>query len=84
MKATLVAFFVTNFTTFFSFSQHTKLGTFARHTKLTHISQPCKRACLVPTLLGHTLLWWTHTLLMTHPKERRTYNREFAAMLADE
>jgi hypothetical protein len=26
-------------------------GTQSRHTK----SQPCKRACLVPTLLGHTL-----------------------------
>lgn len=24
-----------------------------------HKSQPCKRACLVPTLPGHTLLRWT-------------------------
>ncbi len=39
--------------------QRTKAGTFARHTKPTHKSQPCKRACLVPTLRGHTLLRWT-------------------------
>jgi len=37
-------------------SHRTKSGTFARHTKPTHKSQPCKRACLVPTLPG------------THPK----------------
>jgi hypothetical protein len=30
-------------------TQRTKSGTFARHTKPTHKSQPCKRACLVPT-----------------------------------
>ena len=27
---------------------------------LTHKSQPCKRACLVPTLPGHLLLFGTH------------------------
>jgi Zn-dependent peptidase ImmA (M78 family) len=37
-----------------SFSQRTKSGTFARHTKPTHKSQPCKRACLVPTHRQHS------------------------------
>jgi hypothetical protein len=35
-------------------TQLTKSGSFARHTKPIHKSQPCKRACLVPTLPGHT------------------------------
>ena len=65
-------------------SQRTKSGTFARHTKPTHKSQPCKRACLVPTLPGHTLLCWTHTFNSSYQDEGRTHNREFAAMLADE
>ena len=65
-------------------SQRTKSGTFARHTKPTHKSQPCKRACLVPTLPGHTLPRWTHTFNSSYQDEGRTYNREFAAMLADE
>ena len=62
----------------------TKSGTFARHTKPTHKSQPCKRACLVPTLPGHTLPRWTHTFNSSYQDEGRTHNREFAAMLADE
>jgi hypothetical protein len=55
-------------------SQRTKSGTFARHTKPTHKSQPCKRACLVPTLPGHTLLRWTHTFNSSYQDEGRTYN----------
>jgi len=39
-----------------SVSHHTKSGTFTRHTKPAPKSQPCKRACLVPTLPGHTPL----------------------------
>jgi len=55
--------------------QRTKPGTFARHTNPTHKSQPCKRACLVPTLPGHTLLRWAHTFSSTHQDEGRTYSR---------
>ena len=36
-------------------TQRTKSGTFAKHTKPTLKSQPCKRACLVPALLGTQL-----------------------------
>jgi hypothetical protein len=36
-------------------SQRTKAHTLPSHTKPTHKSLPCKRACLVPTLPGHTL-----------------------------
>ena len=64
-------------------SQRTKSGTFARHTKPTHKSQPCKRACLVPTLPGHTLPRWTHTFNSSYQDEGRTYNIGFASMLAD-
>jgi hypothetical protein len=46
--------------------------------------QTCPRACLVPTLPGHTLLRWIHTFNSNYQDEGRTYNREFAAMLADE
>jgi len=74
-----------------SYDQRTKSGTFTRHTKPTHKSQPCKRACLVPTraclvptLPGHTPPRWTQTLNSSYPDEGRTHNREFAAMLADE
>ena len=61
-------------------SQRTKSGTFARHTKQTHKSQPCKRACLVPTLLGHTLLRWTKAFNSTHPDEGHTYNIGFGVI----
>ena len=64
--------------------RRTKSGTFARHTKPTHKSQPCKRACLVPTLPGHTPPRWTQTFNSSYQDEGRTHNREFAAMLADE
>ena len=45
-----------------------------RHTRPKHKSQPCKRACLVPTLPGHTLLRWTQTFSSPHQDEGRTYN----------
>ena len=64
-------------------SQRTKSGTFARHTKPTHKSQPCKRACLVPTLPGHTLHRWTHSFNLTNQDEGRTYNMSIAKMQAD-
>jgi len=41
---------------------------------LPHKSQPCKRACLVPTLPGHTLLQWTQAFNSSHPDEGHTYN----------
>ena len=61
-------------------SQRTKSGTFARHTKPTHKSQPCKRACLVPTLPGHTLPRWTHTFNSSYQDEGRTHNMGFGVI----
>jgi len=43
-------------------SQRTKSGTFARHTMPTHKSQPCKRACLVPTHRQHSAVGHRPTL----------------------
>ena len=49
--------------------QRTKSCTFARHSKPTHESQPCKRTSLVPTLPGHTLLYWAQ-YLVRHSKTK--------------
>jgi len=65
------------------FSRHTKSGTWAG-TQVHNTKQTCPRACLVPTLPGHTPPRWTKTFNSNYQDEGRTHNREFAAMLADE
>jgi hypothetical protein len=43
-----------------------------------------QKSCLVPTLPGHTPPRWTQTKYLKNQDEGRTYNREFAAILANE
>jgi len=55
-------------------------GTQSRHTKANLAKEPA----LFQRFLGHNLPRWTHIFNSNPQDEGRTYNREFAAMLADE
>ena len=50
-------------------------GTQSPHTKANPESFRDKRACLVPTLPGHTLRRRTHTFSSTQQDEGLTYNK---------
>lgn len=47
-----------------------------------HKNQPCKRARLVPKLLGHTQIPWIHTLIDTLER-RANVQQGIAKMQAD-